>query len=221
MDKPIIKSYLFDITSLDDATFNELLSRVKKYRREKIEKLSIKKNKYLSLAVELLIIKACKDFGLDYLEEEIIFNESGKPAFKSGKYYFNTAHSGDFALCVISNIEVGCDIEKIKENRPRVAERVFSLYENQIINISPNPAETFYRIWTLKESYMKCIGKGFNIPMNSFEMDLSENDVVVKGNKDYQFIEQKYNDYRIAFCFKIKQEDKDKYIQSTTLIKIN
>ena len=214
-----IKGYLFDISSFNDESFSRLLNTVKQYRREKIDKLAIKKSKYLSLAVELLIKKACEDCGIDYKNEEIVFNKNGKPSFKNSSYFFNTSHSGNYALCVISDVEVGCDIEEIKEYKPKVAERCFTLKENKYLEISPKKDELFYRFWTLKESFMKCIGKGFTKPMQSFELDNKDENVVIKDNDNYSFIEQKYNNYCISVCLKTKE--KEKYDLETSLIQYN
>ena len=211
-----IKSYLFDITSLNEESFNRLLKSVKPYRREKIDKLSLTKSKYLSLAVELLIRKACEDFGIDYLNEEIIFNEHGKPSFKNSKYFFNTSHSGKYALCVIADTEIGCDIEEIRDYKPKVADRCFTSKENKYIEVCSDKDDMFYRLWTLKESYTKCIGTGLSMSLKSFELDNDEENIIIKGDKNYQFIDFKYENYRISFC--IKTKEKLKYLHSTTLI---
>ena len=218
MQKPLIKSYLFDISSLDEESFNKLLLGVKKYRREKIDKLSLKSSKYLSLAVELLIKKACEDFGIDYLNEEIVIGEYGKPYFKNSKYFFNTSHSGKYALCVISDVEVGCDIEEVKEYKQRVAERLFTEKENNYLKLSSDKDDLFYRFWTLKESYIKCIGKGFGISLSSFEMDNKGDNLVIKDNDEFSFIEQSHDSYRISICLKTKE--KDKYLHNTILLQI-
>ena len=215
-----IKSYLFDISSLNEESFNKLLPYVKEYRRDKISKLSLVKSKYLSLAVELLIKKACEDFGIDYQKEEIVFNQHGKPLFKNSSYQFNTAHSGDYALCVISDVECGCDIERVKEYKERVAERFFSANEKQYLELSNEKEDLFYRLWTLKESYLKCIGKGLSVPLNSFELIAENNNIIIKDKNDYQFFEFKHDNYRIAFCLNINEKEKEKYVHSTSLVKL-
>ena len=215
----MLKGYLFDISSLNEETFSRLLLSVKQYRRDKINKLALKNSKYLSLGVELLIRKSCEDFGIDYLSEEIVINEYGKPSFKNSKYFFNTSHSGKYALCVISDVEVGCDIEEIKEFKPRVAERFFTDKENLYLEVAPDKNDMFYRIWTLKESYMKCIGKGFAEPINSFELEFDGHDFVIKNKKDYSLFEQSHDGHRIAVCLKTKE--KEKYDFTTSLIQYN
>ena len=215
----MLKGYLFDISSLNEETFSRLLLSVKQYRRDKINKLALKNSKYLSLGVELLIRKSCEDFGIDYLSEEIVINEYGKPSFKNSKYFFNTSHSGKYALCVISDVEVGCDIEEIKEFKPRVAERFFTDKENLYLEVAPDKNDMFYRIWTLKESYIKCIGKGFAEPINSFELEFDGHDFVIKNKEDYSLFEQSHDGHRIAVCLKTKE--KEKYDFTTSLIQYN
>lgn len=219
MQKSPIKSYLFDISSLDEESFNKLLLGVKKYRREKIDKLSLKSSKYLSLGVELLIKKACEDFGIDYLNEEIVIGEYGKPYFKNSKYFFNTSHSGKYALCVISDVEVGCDIEEIKDYKERVAQRFFTEKENNYLKITHDKVGLFYRFWTLKESYIKCIGKGFGMSLQDFELDNNDNDIIIKGNDNYSFLEQSCDGYQISICLNTKE--KEKYLHNTSLIQFN
>ena len=219
MSDKIIKSYLFDVSSFNDDSFNKLLLSVKKYRRDKIEKLALKESKYLSLGVELLIRKACEDFGIDYLSEEIVIGEYGKPSFKNSKFFFNTSHSGKYAFCVISDVEVGCDIEEIKEYKPRVAERFFTDKENNYFSLTNDKDGLFYRLWTLKESYIKCIGKGFGMSLNDFELDNNDNDIIIKDKDDYSFLEQTYDGYQISICLNTKE--KEKYLHNTSLIQFN
>ena len=220
MESPRIKSYLFDISSINEETFNKLLPLLKPYRKEKIDRLSNKNAKYLSLAVELLIKKACEDFGIDYLNKEIVFNENGKPSFKNSKYFFNTSHSGKYALCVISDKEVGCDIEEIKEYKEKVAKRFFTTKENEYLDLTNDKDELFYRLWTIKESYSKCIGKGLTIPLNSFEVSSNSNNVIIKGKDNYHFFEFKHDNYQISICLNIDEKEKEKYVHSTSLIKL-
>ena len=214
-----IKSYLLNIDSLNDESFNKLLIGVKKYRRDKIEKLSLKRSKYLSLAVEILIRKACEDFRIDYLSEEIVIGEYGKPSFKHSKYFFNTSHSGKYALCVISDVEVGCDIEEIKEYKQRVAERFFSEKENNYLKLTNEKDSLFYRLWTLKESYIKCVGKGFGMNIKDFELDNIGNDIIIRGKDNYSFLEQTFDGYQISICLKTKE--KEKYLHNTSLVQFN
>ena len=220
MPSGIIKSYLFDISSLDESSFEKLLKEVKEYRRNKISKLALKESKYLSLGIELLLKKACEDFGIDYLNEEIVFSEHGKPAFKNSTLEFNSAHSGKYALLIISDVTCGCDIELVRDYKEKVAERFFAEGEKKYLEIAPNKEELFYRLWTLKESYVKCIGKGLAQPINSFELVADDNNIIIKGLDSYQFFEFEHDGYRISFCLNIKSKEKEKYKHNTSLISL-
>ena len=44
--------------------------------------------------------------------DEILINDNAKPYFKSSNIYFNYSHSKNYIACVISNYEVGIDIEE-------------------------------------------------------------------------------------------------------------
>ncbi|WFR63863.1 4'-phosphopantetheinyl transferase superfamily protein [Paenibacillus amylolyticus] len=62
------------------------------------------------------------------------------------------------------------DVEKIAPIDMQIAERFFSPMESQFLAAEPDnrQLETFYRLWTLKESYIKAVGMGLSIPLDSF-----------------------------------------------------
>ena len=67
-------------------------------------------------------------------------------------------------MCAIADSPIGVDIEQIRENHHGIAERFFNRNELKYIN----DAESFYRIWTLKEGYLKAVGLGMRLPLDSF-----------------------------------------------------
>ena len=71
---------------------------------------------------------------------------------------------------------VGIDVEKIVPLSLAFASNLFAPQENQVLSSTTGDAklEYFYQLWTLKESYMKAIGKGLSIPLASFSMDTRE-----------------------------------------------
>lgn len=217
--KEKILTYVLDVSSIDETNFDNLVMSVKEYRKDKISKLALFDSKRLSLGVELLIKKACEDFEIDYSLLEIVFNDNGKPYFKDSKYFFNSAHSGKYVILAISDKEVGIDIEHVKEYKQKVAERCFTKKENNYLDITNDKVDLFYRFWTLKESYAKCLGTGLSIPLNSFELTNDDNNIVIKDSNNYQFYEQKYEDYRIAWCVNISASCKNEYFSKMKVIK--
>ena len=108
------------------------------------------------------LLAAMKDGGLDPATTVIKRLESGKPVFTNIPYYFNISHSCGRAVCVLSDVEVGVDIEFIKKVRAfdLIAENFFAPEEIKRFRSAKNSAEEFYRIWTRKEALLKKSGSG-------------------------------------------------------------
>ena len=99
-------------------------------------------------------------------ENDIHKEENGRPFFPGHKTDFSISHSGAIAAVSLvkgGNFRTGCDIQ-IVEPRLRmreIAEEFFSAAERDYIGFSnENQIEMlrFFRIWTLKECYLKLRG---------------------------------------------------------------
>lgn len=79
-------------------------------------------------------------------------------------------------VCTTANFNVGIDIEKVSEIEAlKLANEFFqrkNFYDISNMN-SDEQINYFYDLWTLKESYIKTIGKGLYIPLNSFSIKKS------------------------------------------------
>lgn len=107
-------------------------------------------------ARRLLAFAAFQTWGLEELPA-VAAGKKGKPFFPAfPQYRFNLSHSGDRVLCALSDEgEVGVDIEQVRPRReglPRYAlsDREFSAFDGSW--------EDFFRLWTLKEAYVKYQG---------------------------------------------------------------
>lgn len=90
--------------------------------------------------------------------------------------HFNLSHSGDRALLAVSRHgPIGVDIEVARPGRPfrRLARRFFHPAEYDWLQGLPagDSAAGFYRLWTLKEAYLKAIGTGLTLSSRAFEVD--------------------------------------------------
>ena len=89
-----------------------------------------------------------------------------KPYFRDyPEIHFNLSHCKGLAVCLISNYECGADVEACRNVRPAVVRRVFSPEEKEMLNRSADPDQLFTQLWTLKESYVKAVGRGIGFHM--------------------------------------------------------
>jgi 4'-phosphopantetheinyl transferase len=85
---------------------------------------------------------------------------------------FNLSRSEGLVACAVSqDLEVGIDVEPVNRNAPfELARRHFTAEENRWINSLPQPERPlgFFRVWTLKEAYIKATGRGLAQPLHDF-----------------------------------------------------
>lgn len=192
--------------------FRSLYARVSEERRQKICRMRQYKDKCLSLAAELLLIRACKDYGINYYGQHLIYNEHQKPIWEHSPMHFNLSHSHHRALCVTDNMPVGCDVEYADGDHTDIARRYFTPEEYLALaacNTAEEKRRNFYRLWTLKESYMKCTGLGFHLPLNQFGINLHTQPVQLlrpTNEHSYSFYEYAHDhDYYYAACVQQNQ----------------
>jgi 4'-phosphopantetheinyl transferase len=118
-------------------------------------------------------------------EVRFAINDFGKPIlYRDGpRLHFNLTHSrGAAALAVSREREVGIDVEKRQRDVEylALAERFFAPCEwqhLQSIAAEQLPA-AFFAIWTLKEAFVKGIGRGLTFPLDAFCFDLEVNRLI-------------------------------------------
>lgn len=141
------------------------------HRRDKIRRMRFDKDKRLSFGAGLLIKYVAFENGFD--DNNISFSDVGKPVLDG--LFFNISHSDEYVICAVGDKEVGCDIEKISEIKSDIAKRFFSKTECEYLNsfeVSPdNKLLEFFRIWTIKESYIKMTGEGISIGLDTFSVN--------------------------------------------------
>ena len=170
------KLYLASTGALEDeARFARLLETVPAVRRKKVLAYRTAAARRLSLGAGLLLNAALAAEGLK--AGEICVSEYGKPYFPGlPDFHFSLSHSGERVLCAVSPQPVGCDIEKPRGYDPHLAQRFFHPDESAWLLSLPaeeQPA-AFFRLWTCKESFIKALGLGLSLPLDSFAVRLIE-----------------------------------------------
>ena len=178
MDLPTIV-YCADIAPLlEESFFAEAYRSVPSSRQQKVDRYRFPKDKFLSLGAGLLLQYAWrKHASSESPMPEICLGPFGKPFWVSSSLFFSLSHSGEKVVCAISGTEIGCDIEKAGTSPSlSVARRFFSEPEQLWLSSHPDPVN-FTRIWTLKESFIKAVGKGLSLSLNSFSVCMEDSPV--------------------------------------------
>ena len=207
-----ITVYIMNTDNLPDPKFNEKsLSELPDYRKEKCLRYKNQQDRKLCLASGLLLNLISKKF--NFSVDDIVFSKNGKPILPpdTGAVNFNISHSGKYAVCCVSESQVGCDIEKITDKHLKVSQRFFHKNEQEYLDKSENKAEAFCRIWTRKESYLKLTGAGITTTLSDFSTVFNGENCLIEENT-YFFYEKIVDNYLLSVCSDKKSDVQYIYI---------
>lgn len=169
----MLKAYIADVSRLDPEKV-----RLSPQRREKLARLADADDKRRCAGAELLLMHA---LGLSE-PPEYSFGEHGKPFLAGSSTYFSLSHCGKYALCAISDVPVGADIERPRAGFMRLAKRFFTPREAALVKSDAD----FCRVWVQKESYIKALGTGLAEGMASFDIaELGDHKIALTSHDGY------------------------------------
>lgn len=102
----------------------------------------------------------------------------GKPSLDpSNQLQFNASHSGGMALYAFTDgLEIGVDVEELRPlpDCRDIARSFFSAGEWRQLDQLPweEQQQAFFYCWTRKEAYLKAVGEGLALPLDSFQVTL-------------------------------------------------
>jgi 4'-phosphopantetheinyl transferase len=204
-----MKIYAVKTLDISEENMQKLCLLIADENRQRIARFFHKQDKIRTLIGEILIRKIITE-QLGIRNDEIVFakNSYGKPYLQNCRqFYFNISHSEDFMACAIDNQPVGIDVEQVKhiDDYRRIAERYFT--ESELAYITKTGCDNlgrFYEIWTAKESYIKCRGKGLSIPLKSFSIEINRGNIqAILDDEQNQFLFKQLavdTGYKITVC---------------------
>ena len=151
------------------------------------------KNALLSLSALSLLHRAGVDGTLAY-------GENGRPYFCDRMCDFSITHTQNHVFCAIIDGEeptrIGIDAETLGRpdfsNLEEMAARWFGKNEQTVFSASPTK-ETFLRLWTRKEAYVKYTGEGLKA--------LSKVDTVsLEAEGEIRFFDYREGDILLSVC---------------------
>jgi len=198
---------------MEKDTFNRLLELVSVEKRERIMRFKFFDDAQRCLLGDLLVrYVVCNKWGLNNNQLSFCYNEYGKPYIKNYHHiHFNISHSGEWILGAFSDKQIGIDVEQIKPIELSIAKRFFC--ENEYADLmglnKSDQLDYFYTIWTLKECYIKAVGKGLTIPLKSIGFSLESGEIKMFTKEQYNgFFFESFsinNNHKVSVCASINK----------------
>lgn len=137
------------------------------------------------------------------IELKIKRDAMGKPFVENALgCHFGISHSSGKIAIAVDVLPVGVDIERVREVNLDIVEHFFSVEDIKIFSEIPmkHKNEYFFKMWTQKESYVKCIGKGFSgMPFRKFTIV----DDILVGDVEERYSFSTYDiakGYKMSVC---------------------
>ena len=179
-----VRVYALDCAAFsDEALFQKYYALQPLWRRQKIDAMRRRSDKQLSLGAGVALRCALPDADLD----AYVPGQNGKPYLRDAGRFFSLSHAGQYAVCAAGPKELGCDIECVRPVHPQLADRFFHPEETALLDAQPDAQSRerlFFRLWTLKESFLKATGNGFSQSLGSFSIVWNNGVPVLLGQED-------------------------------------
>jgi 4'-phosphopantetheinyl transferase len=197
--------YLLQWRPLSNSLLDSLIVELEENTRHKIQRFQFYADKWRAFFSDRFLKKILsEELNLPFDSIFLSKNGFGKPLLVGSKKKFNLSHSGEWIGVVTDEEEVGIDIEEVRplENLSILVAHYFSHQEQGVFFSLEKEAQLFYfyELWTLKESYVKAVGQGMNLPFYSFSVFEKLIAHFIENKtwhfKSYPFI----SDYQGAIC---------------------
>jgi len=156
--------YVWKITE----TFDELFRTValKDISLARVEGMKAESHQKGFLSVRRLLMEA------GYTDFDLYYDEFGKPHLKDGKH-ISISHSNDFSIIVLSDVNIGADLEILKDKTVKLAPRFMD-----VSHLKDLTEDDLLRkatvVWGIKESVFKIKNEiGISFKDDIFESDFN------------------------------------------------
>jgi 4'-phosphopantetheinyl transferase len=175
-DHVLVWSFALDLPSDKASAMTALLSPEERERAGKFGSEELR-DRFIAgratLRQFLARLLECDGQGLTFR-----YGEHGKPELdgpQAGRLHFNLSHTGAAALLAVAKRgPVGVDLEKVRPvwNPQQIASRFFTENEGRKLDTvsDADRSETFFRLWTRKEAWLKATGEGIATALDRVEV---------------------------------------------------
>ncbi|XP_003740538.1 L-aminoadipate-semialdehyde dehydrogenase-phosphopantetheinyl transferase [Galendromus occidentalis] len=160
---------------------------IQRSEAERISRFAFKKDAKASMMGRLLLRKLLADFRISNSCDDLERNSDERPILKrpTRGFDFNVSHQGNFSVAVAGFCgKLGVDIMQMQYTGGRTIPEFFRLMSRQFTedewvyirrpSDEKDQVANFYRMWTLKESYVKAIGVGLAMDLQRINFSVCE-----------------------------------------------
>lgn len=150
---------------------DEAVSLLPDWRRQRCNRLRREESRQESLRAGLLYVYALEQWGVDPASVVTIL-PAGKPVLAGRKdVFFSLSHSGNWAMCAVSNKPVGADIQRLRPVKSTMARRLHTQEQAWLEATPPEAWEPeFFRLWTRKEAWVKAVSEGDMLSLSAVDV---------------------------------------------------
>jgi phosphopantetheinyl transferase len=99
-------------------------------------------------------------------QKDILVEEFGKPFLDPNPFmnlHFSVSHTKNDVAIAVAAFPLGLDLEFIQDQYPKSIEKRLVHPDDQL---TVENARQFYRLWSIKEAFVKYTGQGLRLPLN-------------------------------------------------------
>lgn len=94
-------------------------------------------------------------------EQEVVYDEHGRPSLKAGKPYISISHTHGYAAVISSDVPVGIDIERIGNRVEKVVSHFLKQEELVTLALYSEAVPALHLAWSAKEAAFKILGQEY------------------------------------------------------------
>lgn len=189
--------------------FREEASRLPPERKRRMERY-VKEEDRLRCLTAGLMLRTVLNVTRD---EDMAYGRYGQPRLTAkGGLRFSVAHAGEYVVLSVGPRLHGVDVEPLpgvegeaksnpcREPGEELLRLCMTQPERELYREAPNPEEFFLKLWTGKESYMKAVGLGLQLPPTDFSiLPLADGARCVRG-REWHMSWLAFSRHQVAVC---------------------
>jgi 4'-phosphopantetheinyl transferase len=163
--------------------------------------------------------------------EKLIFdrNPYGKPFLRGEDLAFNLSHSRQWAVLAVGiNCDLGIDVESTSDRRSILDIAKHYFHEDEIATLTEmtdpdQQKDYFFRLWTLKESFLKALGTGISTGLDKVNFKINSETTIsadfsselkLNNPKSWQFFQFELQDASVKNWCAVAVKSQNKILLS-------